>query len=207
MKLKILSDYKEPFDAILDFEKMLSEYTGAPYVVLTDCCTHAIELCFRYKLSINEIKSITIPNRTYLSVPMVFHKLNIPYNTIDTEWNGEYNFGFTNIWDSARKLINGMYKNGQMQCLSFGLTKPLEIGRGGAILLDDVGTYKWLKMASYDGRDLSCLPWESQQNFNIGYHYMIRPEECIDGMNEMITNNISHSYTHKYPNINNITIN
>ena len=185
---------------------MLSEYTGAPYVVSTDSCTHAIELCFRYLMRNTPIKPVTIPHRTYLSVPMVFHKLNIQYNIIDTEWHGEYNFGFTNVWDSARKLSNGMYRNGQMQCLSFGMTKPLEIGRGGAILLDDITAFKWLKLASYDGRDLSCLPWETQTNFNVGYHYMMRPEECIDGMNAMLTNNISNEHTHKYPDINDINI-
>ena len=29
------------------FESKLAEFTGAPYVVTTDCCTHAIELCLR----------------------------------------------------------------------------------------------------------------------------------------------------------------
>ena len=33
------------FDKILEFETALAEYTGAPYAVMTDCCTHAIELC------------------------------------------------------------------------------------------------------------------------------------------------------------------
>ena len=36
------------FKAWFDFEQALAEYTGAPYVVLTAGCTHAIELCMRY---------------------------------------------------------------------------------------------------------------------------------------------------------------
>ena len=99
IELKI-QDYNNPFDAIDEFENTLSNYTGAPYVVTTDCCSHAIELCFRY----TAYKSITIPKHTYLSVPMIFHKLGIPYTLISGDWKEEYNFGFTNIWDSARKL-------------------------------------------------------------------------------------------------------
>jgi len=35
------------FQKLFDFELALAEYTGAPYVVLTDGCTHALELCMR----------------------------------------------------------------------------------------------------------------------------------------------------------------
>jgi len=202
-----ISNYDNPFDAVAEFEDKLSQYTGAPYVVTTDSCTHAIELCFRFKQSINDCPStVTIPSRTYLSVPMVFHKLGIDYNLIDSSWTSEYNFGFTNVWDSARKLSTGMYLNGQMQCLSFGRTKPLEIGRGGAILLNNKDAYKWLKRASYDGRDLSFDPWHDQEVFNVGYHYMMRPEEAIVGINNLNENNITHLYNHKYPDLKNISI-
>ena len=37
------------FDKIIEFETALAEYTGAPYAISTDCCTHAIELCLIYK--------------------------------------------------------------------------------------------------------------------------------------------------------------
>ena len=33
------------YNTITKFEQALAEFTGAPYVVATDCCTHAIELC------------------------------------------------------------------------------------------------------------------------------------------------------------------
>ena len=48
---------KSGFSAITEFEQMLSDYTGAPYVVVTDCCTHAIELCFRIK----NVNNVTLP--------------------------------------------------------------------------------------------------------------------------------------------------
>ena len=42
-------------DFILMFEKLLSEYTGAPYVVLTDSCTNALFLSLKLKLNQNKI--------------------------------------------------------------------------------------------------------------------------------------------------------
>ena len=41
--------YNNPINKL---EKQLAEFTGAPYVVATDCCTHAIELCLR----LNKVK-------------------------------------------------------------------------------------------------------------------------------------------------------
>lgn len=202
-----IRNYKNPFNAILDFENKLADYTSAPYVVTTDCCTHAIELCFRYKQFLNNTPhAITIPKQTYISVPMVFHKLNIPYVLIDNNWRSEYNFGFTNVWDSARILTQRMYRPGQMQCLSFGRTKPLEVGRGGAILLDDKKAYNWLKRASYDGRDLNINPWQDQKEFQVGYHYTMRPEECIDALNKLNNGEINNTNHYSYPDISKCTI-
>jgi dTDP-4-amino-4,6-dideoxygalactose transaminase len=191
-----LSDYNNPFDAITNFENKLAEYTGSPYAVATDCCTHAMELCLRY---LKPSETITIPYRTYLSVPMLMHKLQLDYKIEEYEWEGRYQLGNTSVWDSARMLEVDMYLPNQFQCLSFGRTKPLEIGRGGAILTDNKGAYDWFKKASYDGRDLNIHPWQDQNEFQIGYHYMMRPEECIDGMNKMGT--INNEYSHTYPDI------
>jgi dTDP-4-amino-4,6-dideoxygalactose transaminase len=207
MKLKNIKEYSNPFDAVTEFENTLSAYTNAPFVVTTDCCTHAIELCFRYKQAINECPDIiTIPNKTYVSVPMTFRKLNIEYQLINSDWRSEYNFGCTNVWDSARCLRNTMYLPGQMQCLSFGRTKPMEIGRGGAILLDNEHAFKWLKKASYDGRDLYIHPWQDQVEFEVGYHYMMRPEEAVDGLNILTANKISNSYNYCYPDLSKLNI-
>jgi len=37
------------FQAVTDFENKIAKYFGAPYGVAVDCCTHAIELCLRFK--------------------------------------------------------------------------------------------------------------------------------------------------------------
>jgi dTDP-4-amino-4,6-dideoxygalactose transaminase len=167
------------FDILNQFEKILSEYTGAPYVVLTDSCTHAIELCLR----ILKPASCTIPAKTYLSIPMTFHKLGIDlsYDSY-CDWQYEYRLTPTNIWDSARAFDKDMYRVGALQCLSFGHTKRLEIGHGGAILTNNLYYYKKLKMMAYDGRDLSVSPWQDQKKFELGFHYNMRLEDARKGI-------------------------
>ena len=165
------------FDKILKFEQELSKFTGAPYVIMTDCCTHAIELCLRY----DRVTECSFTPYTYLSVPMTMHKLGIRYQYHEHEWQrwiGEYPFVGTRIWDSARRLEKDMYRAGTMQCLSFGHSKPLHIGRGGAILLDDPVAYHEILLQRYDGRDLDISPWQQQQTFRVGYHYRPTPEEA-----------------------------
>ena len=166
------------FDKIREFEQALAKFTGAPYAVMTDCCTHAIELCLRY----DKITRVQFPAHTYLSIPMTMHKLGIEYSYTDKLWTGEYQFIGTRIWDSARLLQEGMYREGQLQCLSFGYDKPLEIGHGGAILTDDVEIYDVLSQQRYDGRDLTVSPWENQKVFHVGYHYRPTIEDAVRGL-------------------------
>ena len=165
------------FDKIFKFEQELAAYTGALYAVMTDCCTHAIELCLRH----DQVRRCQFTPYTYLSVPMTMHKLSIQYDYLAHDWQrwvGEYKFIGTRIWDSARRLEQNMYQPGQMQCVSFGYGKPLQAGRGGAILLDDAQAYQQLLRMRYDGRDLAVSPWQDQQVFAVGYHYRPTPEEA-----------------------------
>ena len=70
-------------EAVETFEKRLSDFTGAPYVVSTDCCTHAIELCFR----LLQIESCSFSAYTYISVPMTMKLLGVDYELTGTTWN------------------------------------------------------------------------------------------------------------------------
>lgn len=184
-----------------NFREELAEYTGAPYVVLTDCCTHAIELCLRYK----NVKSTAFPCRTYLSVPMTMEKLGIKYRLLDEQWLGEYRFVGTDIYDSARKLCKNMYKPGTMMCLSFGFDKPLNLGRGGAILLDDELAYENIRAMGYDGRKIEISPWEDQQTFQIGYHYNMILETQELG-SKMLKHHQDSVSSKKYPDLRKIKI-
>jgi dTDP-4-amino-4,6-dideoxygalactose transaminase len=169
------------FEKILEFETAVAQFTGAPYAVMTDCCTHAIELCMRY----DRVEFCAFTPFTYLSIPMLMHKLGIKYAYEvgdPAQWVGEYRFRKTRIWDSARRLERNMYRPGQIQCVSFGYDKPLPIGRGGAILLDDAEAYHNLLAMRYDGRDLAITPWPAQREFRVGYHYRPTIEEAERGM-------------------------
>jgi dTDP-4-amino-4,6-dideoxygalactose transaminase len=183
--MKHITDYKNPFDAIKEFEQFIGEYTGAPYVVLTDCCTHAIEMVMRY----DGVRECSFTPYTYLSVPMTMHKLGIRYEYHAHEWRrwiGEYQFVGTRIWDSARRFEPNMYRPGEIQCISFGRTKPIEIGRGGCILTDDQQLADRISQMRYDGREiLKFSPWADQKTFNVGYHYYMRPEEAVVGLNKL----------------------
>lgn len=176
------------------FENKLAEFTGAPYVVTTDCCTHAIELCFR----LLEIKTCRFSAHTYISIPMTMELLDVDYTMTDQEWEHEYQFIDTPVWDSARCLRPNMYREAQYQCLSFGPGKPLDNVRGGAILLDDEANYKRLKAMSYDGREIKHTKWPEQRTFSQGFHYMMRYEECdsaiIKFKDYQNKNDFQHSY-------------
>ena len=169
------------FEKIKRFEEALAEFTGAPYAIMTDCCTHAIELCLRYE----QVREVVMTPFTYLSILMLMHKLGIKYsyeNHSPKQWVGEYPFGLTRVWDSARRLEKGMYRPGTLQCLSFGHTKPLHIGHGGAIILDDKAAYDTIIRMRYDGRDLNISPWQEQKEFQVGYHYKPSIEDAVQGL-------------------------
>ena len=190
------------FDKIFEFELELAKYTGAKYAVMTDCCTHAIELCFRH----DHVRACAFPAYTYLSIPQLIHRLDIQGIMMDDpNWVGEYQFLGTRVWDSARLLRPDMYRKGQLQCLSFGYSKPLDAGRGGAILMDDLDDYRALSAMRYDGRDLTISPWQDQQIFKTGYHYRPTIEEAQRCLELLPTTNTEPRHV-VYPDCRKITI-
>jgi dTDP-4-amino-4,6-dideoxygalactose transaminase len=191
------------FQALFDFEQRLAEYTGAPYAVLTDGCTHALELCFR----LDRVTYTEFTAFTYISIPQLMHKLNITYQLQSDYWYtvGEYHFRGTNTWDSARRLEPGMYRAGQKQCVSFGHGKPLQLGKCGAILLDSKAEYLVLSRMRSDGRDLSIVPWQDQISFEEGYHYCPTLETCQLGI-EQLPNITKHITQQQYPDCRTIVI-
>ena len=187
------------FQTLFEFESALAEYTGAPYVVLTDGCTHAMELCFRY----DQVRECKFSAYTYLSVPMMLQQLDIDYQLIDETWLGEYQIHNTRIWDSARRLEPNMYRPGAMQCLSFGNTKPLTLGKVGAILTDDPKAYQVLSRQRSDGRDLN-LPWHTETDLILGWHYCPTLESCARGL-ELLPKVTPQRQEYNYPDLRKIS--
>lgn len=193
------------FDKIFEFEQKLAEYTGAKCAIMTDCCTHALELCFRF----TRTKKCMFTQHTYLSIPMLMHKLNIEYQYVPEKWTGQYNFYGTMIIDAARRLEKNMYSSNTMACLSFGAGKPLNIGHGGAILLDNDFAYERMITMRYDGRDLKISPWQDQKVFRLGFHYRPAIEDAVKGLEllEEYKKVDMHKPVHvEYPNLTGIKI-
>ena len=163
--------------SVHDFESLVSSWFGAKYGIAVDSCTHGIELCLRYK----NVKKLSIPKRTYLSIPFLSHKLNIPLEWRDEEWKDYYEISNSGIYDAAVLWKEMSYIPNTMMCLSFQFQKHLSLGRGGMILLDDDDSAKQLSKMVYDGRTPN-VPWRDQNIDTIGYHYYMTPETAQMGI-------------------------
>ena len=122
------------FEVVTEFEKQIAKFYGAPYAAAVDCCTHGLELCLRY----TQATSITVPVRTYISVPLLATKLGIELLWKEEDWIDYYYFGGTNIIDAAVLWKKNSYIPGTLTCLSFQFQKHLSLGRGGMILTDNL---------------------------------------------------------------------
>ena len=165
------------FVDVIDFEKQIALYFGAPFAVAVDCCTHALELCLRQQ----NIKSYSVPKRTYISVPFLAAKLGIGFTWRDEDWKDYYYLGDTNIVDAAVLWKKDSYVPSTFMCLSFQFRKHLSLGRGGMILTDDLQSAVELKKMSYDGRRPD-MPWREQDITTMGYHYYMTPETAKKGL-------------------------
>lgn len=169
---------KNPFQVVKDFEEALAEYTGAPYVVTTESCTSALLLCCAY----HSVTQVTIPSNTYPSVPcsIIHAGGSVVFDETKNRWSGVYKLEPYNIWDSAKRLTSNMYIPGSEMCLSFHGKKLLPIGRGGAILTDDVAAATWFKQARFDGRHE--VPLAEDKIDMVGYNCYLTPEQAARGL-------------------------
>ena len=168
------------FKIIKEFENAIAHFYGSPYAISVDSCTHAIELCLRYQ----NIEKIVIPNRTYLSIAFLAHKIGIDLEWRREDWVNYYYLGGTNIIDAAVLWEQNSYLPGTLMCLSFQYQKHLSLGRGGMILTDNENTRDELKLMSYDGRKPD-LPWRDQNISSVGYHYYMTPETAQLGLKKL----------------------
>jgi dTDP-4-amino-4,6-dideoxygalactose transaminase len=170
------------FEIITEFEQAIAEFFGSPYAVAVDSCTHGIELCLRYT---KETK-ISVPKRTYLSVPFLAEKMGLEREWRDEEWEDYYtlNYGDKRIIDAAVLWRKDSYIPNTFMCLSFQYQKHLSLGRGGVILLDNEEDFIALKKMSYDGR-LPNIPWREQNIDTVGFHYYMTPETAKLGLEKI----------------------
>jgi dTDP-4-amino-4,6-dideoxygalactose transaminase len=183
---KIGYEFSDAREVVDIFEKKVARFAGSKYAVAVDCCSHGIFLSLMYLIDKGEIDKktvITIPRRTYVSIPMQILNAGVYMKLEDSRWVGVYNLKGTRIWDGAVRWTEGMFVGGNaLQVVSFQIKKRIPIGRGGMILTDDKRAYDKLKLISYDGRDLN-VPYDSPDHVKrIGYHMYMTPEDAARGI-------------------------
>lgn len=165
-----------------DFEKALADYTGAPYVVTVDNQSNALFLSLMYE----NVKGqeITIPSRTYPSVPceIIHAGAKVKFKPVKGKTlTGAYQLEPTNVWDSALCFTSDMYKPGTHMCVSFtGPYKHFKLSKGGAILTDSLDAYHWFKRARYSGRR-ECSYHDDYLDM-IGWNFYMMPELAARGL-------------------------
>jgi dTDP-4-amino-4,6-dideoxygalactose transaminase len=169
-----------------EFEKSLSDYTGAPYVVTVDNQSNALFLSLYYEKNIKneKIDKIDIPSRTYPSVPCEIIHAGLKVNFINTEGKtlkGAYQLYPSKVWDSALRFTSDMYIKNTHMCISFtGPYKHFKLSKGGAILTDDYEAYLWFKRARYSGRR-ECSYHDDHFDM-LGWNFYMMPELAARGI-------------------------
>ena len=165
-----------------DFEKSLSEYTGAPYVVTVDNQSNALFLSLMYEKVCGQ--EITIPTRTYPSVPceIIHAGARVKFKPVTGKYlKGAYQLEPTRVWDSALRFTHNMYQPNTHMCVSFtGPYKHFKLSKGGAILTDDYQAYLWFKRARYSGRR-ECSYHDDHFDM-IGWNFYMMPELAARGL-------------------------
>ena len=165
-----------------EFEKKISDYTGAPYVVTVDNQSNALFLSLYYENI--KGKEIEIPNRTYPSVPceIIHAGGKVKFYKIDGEkLKGTYQLKPTRVWDSALRFTANMFIPNTHMCVSFtGPYKHLKLSKGGAILTDDVKAYEWFKRARFSGRR-ECSYHDDEFDM-LGWNFYMMPELSARGL-------------------------
>lgn len=164
---------QSPHDITRAFEAAVAEYTGAPYVVACSSCTAAIQGALAYR-RLRTVGRLTVPKLTYVGVPAAVVNAGFQVSFRTEDWQGEYLIRPEGIgvWDSARRFTSGMYRPGQMQCVSFHATKILADSQGGAVLLDNAEAAAWLRCYFFDGRTYGADPKTDQVLYPSMHAYM-----------------------------------
>lgn len=165
-----------PYKIVKMFEETVADYCGSKYAVSTDNCTDALLLCCEYL----KVQEVTIPKRTYLSVPQSIMHAGGKVVFEDISWQGVYQLKPYPIYDAAKRLTSGMYIPGSFMCLSFHIKKHLKIGKGGMILTDDEQAAKWLRKGRYEGRG-EVMYHEDEIDIN-GWNAYMSPEQAARGL-------------------------
>jgi len=131
-----------------------------------------------------EVKDVTIPSKTYLSVPQsIMHSGgNVIFDkrSSTNHWRGVYQLKPYPIYDAAKRLTSDMYICGSFMCLSFHIKKQLAIGKGGMILCDNEEAVEWFKKARYEGRSEKF--YKEDDIDMLGWNMYMTPQQAAHGL-------------------------
>tara|TARA_Y100000590_G_scaffold221613_1_gene250817 strand:- start:2221 stop:2940 length:720 start_codon:yes stop_codon:yes gene_type:complete len=180
-------DFSDPIDIIDIFEKKVAKFAGSKYGVAVNSSSSGIFLCLKYYQAMYGNQkdfptTITVPSRTYISVPMTVINAGFKVKFEDIKWKGIYDLEPFNLVDGATRWTKDMYVgDGALQVVSFQVKKRIPIGAGGMILTDDKKEYEWLKLASHDGRNMN-VHYGDDEFAIIGWHMNMIPEDAARGI-------------------------
>ena len=170
-----------------NFERALSEYTGAPYVVTLDNQSNGLFLSLYYEKNVIKtlnVEKISIPCRTYPSVPceIIHAGLKVDFQPVEGKTiKGAYQLYPSKTWDSALRFTANMYIPNTFMCISFtGPYKHFKLSKGGAILTDSLEAYHWFKRARFSGRR-ECSYHDDYFDM-LGWNFYMIPELATRGM-------------------------
>lgn len=177
-KLEKRKPKNNPYKIVRMFEEEIADYTGALYAVSVDSCTNALFLCCKYL----KVKSVTIPSKTYLSVPqsIINSGGEVIFDPSSNDWRGIYQLKPYPIYDAAKRFTSEMYIPGTLMCLSFHIKKQLKIGKGGMILTDSLEAVEWFKKARYEGRSEKL--YHEDDIDMMGWNMYMTPQEAAQGL-------------------------
>ena len=172
-------EINDPWDIVDAFETLIAMYSGSKYAVSCDSCTNAMFMCLKY---LNAKGEISIPNKTYVSVPALIIHSGCRIKFEDYEWSGTYQLEPYPVIDGATRFRKGMYEKDTFHCLSFHFKKILPICKGGMILTDDKDAVNWFRLARYEGRD-NRIPHVNIDDIQIiGWNFYMPPEQAATGI-------------------------
>tara|TARA_B100000287_G_scaffold430508_1_gene485922 strand:- start:29 stop:697 length:669 start_codon:yes stop_codon:yes gene_type:complete len=172
-------DIQDPWDVVDAFEDKVAKFAGSKYAVAVDNCTNGMFMALKY---LDAKGTITLPKKTYLSVPGLVIHAGCKIEFKDFEWSGVYKLDPYPVVDGATRFTKDMYIPGTFHCLSFHIRKVLAIGKGGMILTDDKEAADWFRRARYEGRN-NREPHDSIDDIWIlGWNFYMPPEQAGYGI-------------------------
>lgn len=168
----------DSFAVVEKFEQRVAAFVGAKYGVAVASGTWAIFLACKYC----QVKQVTLPARTFISVPMAIMQAGGTVKFEDEDWSGYYQLMDYPIIDGALRWKRGMYVGG-LHCLSFHARKHLPIGEGGMILTNNIDAANWLRKARYSGRE--APDYRPEDVTMLGWQAYMTPEKAARGLHLM----------------------